>query len=204
MCGEVVVAAAPFYRQLTGLLRLPSYTVARLDEALTLYQDSRAATVALADIAECSVTQGLFWLEVRVRTRSGPAYDVGGLSSRDANVLCGAVRARPDRALWASHGPSILQVLDRWDALRLGERYVPRRDLDRWQSSFGAIPRLDAAGLALDASSPSADEAAHAALARLLTLQSGGDAEWGGATPASRRMRSSATPNSSTASRATR
>jgi DNA helicase-4 len=179
MCGEVVVAAAPFYRQLTGLLRLPHYTVARLDEALTLYQDSRAATVALADIAECSVTQGLFWPGVRVRTRSGPAYDVGGLSSRDANVLCGAVRARAALAFWASHRPSILQALDRWDALRLGERYVPRRDLDRWQSSFGAIPRLDASGLALDASSPSANEAAHAALARLLALQSGGDAEWG-------------------------
>lgn len=287
---ELVVVASPAYRLLNSVLRLSRYTKARLHGDLSLYMRSHTATVSLADIAECSTTQGLIWHGVRMEMRTGGVYYVGGLTSLAAASLrrriharaatafwaahgatvrrslkawdclgvgdrhvpradldswlatAGSVpayspegrplypnpaidrqaqaalvrfyavrsgataewqsgnakleqraaearererqreererRARAALAFWAAHGPSILQTLDRWDALHLGERYVPRRDLHRWQSSFGAIPRLDASGLALDASSPSADEAAHAALARFLALRSGAEARW--------------------------
>lgn len=287
---ELVVVASPAYRLLNSVLRLSRYTKARLHGDLSLYMRSHTATVSLADIAECSTTQGLIWHGVRMEMRTGGVYYVGGLTSLAAASLrrriharaatafwaahgatvrrslkawdclgvgdrhvpradldswlatAGSVpayspegrplypnpaidrqaqaalvrfyavrsgataewqsgnakleqraaearererqreererRARAALAFWAAHGPSILQALDRWGALRLGERYVPRRDLHRWQSYSGAIPRLETAGLALDASSPSANEAAHAALARLLALQSGPEAEW--------------------------
>lgn len=63
---------------------------------------------------------------------------------RPARTLSGG--PRPGPAFWSPYGRSICQALDGWSALRLGVRYVARRELERWQSTYGAIPSFDTAG----------------------------------------------------------